>query len=375
MCASLIVDQGFSAYGAREIAKDPSKTSGLVAEVVTARFLFAAVGYLTVLIFAFFFVEDGILRQLLLLYGLSLWVLPLLLQWVFQGHDRMNLVAAAQVIRQTVFVGVIFVFVRGTGDLLLVGAAEVAGVTCAAVFTLAMYRHGFSKQTSFRPALSAKLIKEGMPIGFSQMFWVIKMFGATFIVGLVATAADTGYFAGAMRIYIALHTFVWLYYANLLPSFSRTWEEGNEKFSRLIKNSLMIVVPLSLAGGVVWVLAAPFVMTTAYGQEFSSGGGALQWLAGACVAAAISGHYRFGLIAAGFQNKEMWTSALGAAAAIVLIPFGYFQAGTSGAAAALCAAEIIVLLASFLIAKRVLFNKILLNAGGNDFVSFREASR
>ena len=30
MCASLIVDQGFSAYGAREIAKSPEKTAHLV---------------------------------------------------------------------------------------------------------------------------------------------------------------------------------------------------------------------------------------------------------------------------------------------------------------------------------------------------------
>ena len=53
------------------------------------------------------------------------------------------------------------------------------------------------------------------------------MFGSTLIIGLVATAEDTGYFAGAMRILIALHTFVWLYYFNLLPSLSRSWAAGH----------------------------------------------------------------------------------------------------------------------------------------------------
>ncbi len=45
MGASLLVDQGFSSYGAREIAKYPSETSRLVAEVVTARFLLAGLGW------------------------------------------------------------------------------------------------------------------------------------------------------------------------------------------------------------------------------------------------------------------------------------------------------------------------------------------
>lgn len=356
MCASLIVDQGFSSYGAREIAKNPSETARLTAEVVTARFLMAAVGYLAIALFAFWFVNDQTIRLLLLIYGLSLWALPLLLQWVFQGHDRMNLVALTGIIRQTIFVGIVFAFVKSANDLLLVGVAETAAVAIAAIFSVWLYRRYFAPKMRLRPMFSAKLFREGAPIGLSQMFWTVKMFGATLILGLVATAEDTGYFAGAMRILIALHTFVWLYHFNLLPSLSRAWAKGREKFSGIIGNSMRIVVPIGLAVGIVWVLLAPFVMRTVYGQDFSHGGGALQWLAGACVAAAISGHYRFGLIAAGFQSLEMVTSAIGAIVAAVLIPIGYFQAGTSGAAAALCVAEIVVLLCSWLIAKRVLFS-------------------
>lgn len=358
MCASLIVDQGFSAYGAREIAKSPADTPRLVAEVVTARFLLAGVGYIAIVVFTFSFVRDQTITGLLLVYGLSLWALPLLLQWVFQGHDRMHLVGITQVIRQTIFVVAVFAFVRGTGDLLWVGIAEVAGVTSAALFSVLVYRRYFSGHSQVRPAFSTKLFREGTPIGLSQMFWVVKMFGATFIVGLVATAEDTGYFAGAMRIYIALHTFVWLYYFNMLPSLSRAWEQGAEQLAAIIKHSIWIVALVSLFGGVIWIAAAPFVMTKVYGSSFLPGGGALQWLAGACIAAAFSGHYRYGLIAAGYQRKEMFAMALGSVVAVVLIPVGYFNAGTSGAAAALCLAECAVLLCSWIIAKRTIFKRL-----------------
>ena len=357
MCAGLIVDQGFSAYGAREIAKSPSETGRLVAEVVTARFMLAGFGYLAIVIFAFWFVAEKAIINLLLVYGLSLWALPLLLQWVFQGHDRMHLVGMTQAIRQMVFVLAVFVFVRGTDDLVWVGIAEVSGVTAAALFSVWMYQRYFSNNMSPRPALSARLFREGTPIGLSQMFWVLKMFGATFIVGLIATAEDTGYFAGAMRIYIALHTFVWLYFFNLLPSLSRAWEHGPEQFSGLISRSIRIVASISLVGGIIWFLSASFVMRSVYGESFLPGGGALRWMAGACIAAALSGHFRFGLIAAGYQSKEMLTAALGAVIAVVLIPVGYVNAGITGAAAVLCLAECSVLLFVWLISKGPLFDR------------------
>jgi O-antigen/teichoic acid export membrane protein len=356
MCASLIVDQGFSSYGAREIAKNPNITSTITTEVVTARLLMSVIGYACISGFAFLVVTDETIRLLLLIYGLSLFGLPFLLQWVFQGHDRMNLVALTQIVRQTIFVGVVFIFVRTTTDLLFVGLAEVAAVSFAALFSVWLYKKNFKSSVLLRPRLSAKLFREGVPIGLSQMFWTVKMFGATLILGMIATAEDTGYFAGAMRILIALHAFVWLYYFNLLPSLSRAWAKVDGSFSKTIRNSMKIVLPVSFVIGIIWILLAPFVMASVYGSEFRLGGIALQFMGGTFVVAAISGNFRFGLIAAGFQNKEMLTSALGAIVAGICIPIGYFQAGTGGAAAMLLVAEIIVLIASWLFTKQCLLD-------------------
>lgn len=355
MCASLIVDQGFSSYGAREIAKDPGSTVKYVAEIVSARFLLAALSFAAIVAFAFAFVWEESVLKLVLAYGLSLWTLPLLLQWVFQGHDRMKLVAITQLIRQTVFVAVVITLVRRADDLVFVGFAELAGVTVAAIFSLWAYRRFFAGKVWFKPTISKQLFFEGTPIGLSQGFWVLRMFGATLILGLVASADDTGYFAGAMRIFIALHTFVFLYYFNLLPSLSRAWVDGREQFGWLFQRSIRIVVAACVVVGSVWYLLAPTMMTVSYGGSFLNGASALQWLAGAWIAAAISGHYRFGLVAAGQQKKEMFTSALGALVVVILIPFGYLNGGPAGAASGVFFAEVSVLISSWLLAKRTLF--------------------
>ncbi len=355
LCAGLIVDQGFGSYGAREIAKNHGRASDLIAEIIGARFVLACFAYSVILLLILALQRAGILESLLLLYGLSLFAAPLMLSWVFQGFEKMNTVAAIQLIRQSVFAVIVLVFVRSVDLLLFVAFAEIAAVFAAAVFSIWAVRKKLRLRIKLSLRFSPQLFREGVPIGLSQMLWVVKMFGATLIVGLIATPEDTGYFAGAMRIFIALHAFVWLYYFNLLPSLARSWTQGKEAFSLLIRKSMRIVILLSVPGGIIWIFNSSLVMTSVYGADFSPGTGALQWLAGACVAAAISGHYRFGLIAAGFQQQEMMTAAVGATAAAILIPIGYYNAGTSGAAAALCFAEVAVLSVSWVIARRALF--------------------
>lgn len=355
LCASLIVDQGFSTYGAREIAKNPRSTARLMREIVTARLFLAAGSFICVAVFAALFIEESSVRQLVIVYALSLWLLPFLLQWVFQGHEQMKVVSQMQIIRQSVFAVVIFGCVSGAGDLIKVGLAEIGAVAAAALFGVLMFRKNFSFDEKIEFKISAELFREGAPIGLSQIFWTVKMFGATLILGLLASAEETGLFAGAMRIFIALHVFVWFYYFNFLPVLTRCWNESRENFKSLVKNSLKIVLPVSLLCGIIGVWLAFFVMSAVYGENFAGGGSALQWLALAWTVTAISGHFRFGLIAAGFQRKELITSTLGAISVLILLPWGYRFFGISGAAAALLIAETGILIVAGFYARKLLF--------------------
>jgi O-antigen/teichoic acid export membrane protein len=223
-----------------------------------------------------------------------------------------------------------------------------------AAYSTWAYRRVYGGAFEKRLTISKRLLREGAPIGLSQMFWMVKLFGATFILGLVAPASDVGYFAGALRILLALHTFVWLYYFNLLPSLSRAWQESAESFAGVIGRSMHGVAWVSLAAGILFAAAAPALMKIAYGAPFEQAGPVLQYLVAVCVLAALSGHYRFGLIAAGRQTAEMATSALGAVVAMIAIPVGYTNSGPSGAAMGLCVAEAAVWLSSWLCGRHIL---------------------
>jgi PST family polysaccharide transporter len=357
MCAGMIVEQGLGSFGAREIASNPRETRVLIREIVFLRFCLAFIAYAAVLVFAVEAVHDPNVSRLVLVYGISLWLMPVSLIWVFQGHKCMGLVALMQFTRYSVFALIVFVFVHTINDLYVVAWAEVLAVGSAALLSVALYRKLLrsSSNVSFRKPNPKNTLVEALPIGLSQMLWVLKYFGATLIVGLIASPEQTGYFGASMRVFIALHTFVWLYYFNLLPSMAETWKSSPKELSRLVNRSMQFLIPVSVAVAVVWVAGARTAISLAFGQGFLEGSTTLQWLCGVWIAAAISGHYRFGLIAAGYQRQELLTAAAGAFLAVVFIPAGFYSWGIAGAAAGLFLAEIMVLLTSWLFARRLLY--------------------
>ena len=115
--AGLVVEWGLGAYGAREVAKEPSRTETLVREIVTARLLLAVVAYGGVLAVTLVLDPAPVLTRLLVIYGASLLAMPWLLQWVFQGHDDMRAVAIATVTRQAGFAVVVFLWLRSPEQL------------------------------------------------------------------------------------------------------------------------------------------------------------------------------------------------------------------------------------------------------------------
>jgi O-antigen/teichoic acid export membrane protein len=96
------------------------------------------------------------------------------------------------------------------------------------------------------------------------------------------------------------------------------------------------------------------LITAVYGDAFSAAGATLQCFAGVFVVAALSGHYRFGLIAAGRQTTEMWAALLGAVIAATFIPLFYRRLGPAGAAQALLLAELAVWIFTWHVGRRSL---------------------
>jgi O-antigen/teichoic acid export membrane protein len=333
---SLLIDLGLGIYGAREIAKDRALLPSITRRVVSTRCWLTLITLGGLALFVSVMRLSWEVRWLLLLFGLTLIPTPLLLQWVFQGIDQMQWVSAAQVVRYGTFSLLALLLVHSPAQLWTIPLAELTAVTACVGFNLGAYHYRFGSLPSrLLPRLDRTLITEALPIGLSQLMWAAKFFFATVFLGLFAREEEVGQFGAALRIIVALHTFITLYFYNLLPSISQYSKESDSLLASLVGGAMRASSWLALLGCMIGTISAKPAMHLIYGADYEGAAIVLQlllWMLGVTLWGA---HYRCTLIGCGFQRLELLGAAIGAGLNVLLITLLYSRFGLAGAASAM----------------------------------------
>lgn len=355
--ATIFSDLGLGVYGARELAKHPDSSSTLMVHITALRYILSTVAYFLLVLLAIWMNQPQEVKNLIFLYGLTLFGLPLLIQWTFQGRDWMQFIALASIVRWSVFFTGIFLFVRSTDNLIRVPFVEMAGICSAVILLGGVYIKffGFPK-AAFQKEFLLQALRKAAPIGGSELMWAIRVYFATILLGLIIGGSELGWFSAALRLVIALHAFVWLYFYNLFPSISRTTTTGLSELQKIIAHSLKLS-PIVLLIGVLGVLFAQPAVSLFFGKEFQQAGEAFKILIWVIPIAWMSGHYRYALIGYDKQTVEFGCSMLGAITSILLNLILVPRIGYLGAAWALVVSEAVIWLLAYIFARIKVFQK------------------
>ncbi len=317
---ALFVQMGLGSYGAREIARQPARAQQLLSEIMAVRMWMGGLSVAFLLVFAATVDKSADVRLLIVAYGASLLVVPGMTLWFFQGHDAMHWVAAANLIRHGTFATCVFFFFRGDHPLWWIGVFETASVLASIGFGLwvVLGPMGFSFVIP-RPAprRSWEHLRAAGSIGLSNLAWALLWLSPVVLLGLRVDDASLGWFGASHRATMALHTFVWWYFFNLLPAISRTAGQPPEELRRLVGRSLSIVSWGSIFAALAGTLLAGPALGLAFGSGFFEGGPLLAALIWCIPIAAVGGHYRYMLIGYDLQHWLFVWTAVGAAVTMV----------------------------------------------------------
>ena len=324
---SLPADLGLGAYGAREIAHNPANAARLLHVVTGLRMLLALCSMALLAVFIMLLNKGAEVKYLLALYGVSLLGGPFLLQWFFQAHDQMRWVGVASIIRQAGFAALVFIFCRRQTSLVYVGAFECGSILCVALYCAYVTRRmGFGwPWPDLRIRHLAGHLGQAVPIGLAEIAWAFMWYFCTVLLGLVFSGLTLGWFGAAHRVVMALHTFVWLYFFNLLPSISRCVGRPTGQLLHLMNGSMRFIAWTGLFGAALLTALAPQVLGLLYGQSFRGAAGSFSILIWMLPIAMLSGHYRYTLIAYRLQNSLLRCTVISAVVAVALgfalVPF------------------------------------------------------
>jgi O-antigen/teichoic acid export membrane protein len=314
-------DLGLGIYGAREVARNPSLARQLLREITGLRMALTLCSMVALTVFILLLNKSADMKVLLALYGVSLLGTPFLLQWFFQGHDRMQWVGAASVVRQAIFTALVFLTFRAGMSVARLGLIECASVAGLALFCSLVVKRDMGYDWPWPDMHIVRLLghlKKSTPIGLSELAWAFMWYFCTVLLGFFYPNKSLGWFGASHRALMALHTFVYLYFFNLLPSISRCVTQPVKNLLELMDGSVRFAAWSGLYATVLLTFAAPDLLGLVYGRDFRPASGSFVVLVWMLPVAMLSGHYRYVLVAYNHQKQLLKYTAIAAVAAVAL---------------------------------------------------------
>jgi len=336
-------ESGLGSYGARLIERSPGLAPTLIPQVAVLRGMLGLPAYAVILFMSERYGMPGV--GILAIYGVLVLLTPFFTQWVFQGLRQMQWVAATSALRYGIFAAIVLSLIRTGSDTRLVAVAEICGALAVVLFNAFIIRNVLHIRLQWNGALRGALglLKQTWFLGASDLAWAAMWYSPSVMLGWVAVFRmyEVAWMAAAIRIVMALHTFVWLYFFNMIPNLSKELHEGlpgwRDLLARSITNSTWVACLVALSG----TFFAPVIVEIIYGPKYVAAVLPFQIAMWMIPVAWFSGHFRFSLIASGHQRLEFLASA---AAAVVTVAGAYAGArlhGASAAAVALLAGGIV----------------------------------
>jgi O-antigen/teichoic acid export membrane protein len=330
-------ESGLGSYGARLIERSPHLTPTLIPQVAVLRAMLGLPAYLGILFISERYGMPGV--GILAIYGVLVLLTPFFTQWVFQGLRQMQWVAAASSLRYGIFAALVILLIRGGSDTRLVAVAEVFAALAVVIFNAFIIYRVLRIRLEWHGAVTGavKLLKHAWFLGASDLAWAAMWYSPSIIIGWLAIRQlyQVAWVAAAVRIVMALHTFVWLYFFNMIPNLSKEIHDGLDGWRDLLARSMstsMWAACLIALGG---TFCAPVIVQTTYGSRYEAAVLPFQIAIWMIPVTWFSGHFRFSLIASGHQRLEFLACAAGGAVTVVSAYFAVQLAGAPGATAAL----------------------------------------
>ena len=266
-----LTDYSFNLSATRRVAihrDDPEELSKIFSSVMAAKLLLTLLG-LVVLMGAVFAVPK--LREHWILFPLSFlavtgnFLFPL---WLFQGLQKLEQVAIRDFLAKLLGIIAIFLLVHRDSDYPM--AAAVQGGSVALAGLIGLVSVPFVVQFRWRRPAYAD-IREALVSGW-PLFLPLAASSLTVtnvvILGLFSSAAEVGYYSGALRIITALRALVTPIVTAVYPHVSVKAGRSEREAVRFIQRYAFLLSGPFLAMGIVLMTAGPWIIRLVLGGKY-----------------------------------------------------------------------------------------------------------
>jgi O-antigen/teichoic acid export membrane protein/glycosyltransferase involved in cell wall biosynthesis len=277
----VLSDLGLATTVLRDISARPVDTEAVMRRSVPLRAVLSAVAVAVMVLLGLIIPFDEQTKLAILIWSVGAWatlmnvaVLP-----VLQAQLKMHWAVSANVVGRTVALALTLGALAADLGFSGVVWAQVIGVVVTFFFDLAVVR----RLVPLRPILDLPYwrtlvrgsIVIGLAIGLGQVFF--KIDGV--ILALVRPAAEVGFYGAAYKFLEVSDLLVAAIALSVFPMLTHYASTGSDNLRPLVQRTFDILLAVSAAVALVFLLFAEELVVLSSGQEFAAGADALRLLA------------------------------------------------------------------------------------------------
>jgi O-antigen/teichoic acid export membrane protein len=262
---------GLTRQGTKEIARRPERAGEFITNILSMRLCLSVFAILALLITASILNKSHDVKELIYLFGLGLLPTAFLIDWAFQGLERMEYVALSRGISALFYFIFVFILVKDQRNLMLIPYVQFAATCIAALFLIICFNNGHPPlQHSVRFSTWPSLIGAAWPLGLAII--LVQMINNIDVVllGIFKSNSDVGYYSAAYKLIFVCILIIGNLFESLFPSLSRLYHTDPERFIHtqaiILKCMIALAVPLFIGG----IIVSKFLILTLYGNSYST---------------------------------------------------------------------------------------------------------
>jgi O-antigen/teichoic acid export membrane protein len=356
---ALFVALGIPMYGMREIAKQNNNPEGrnqVFSELFVINVLSAIIFSIVYLITIFSVPTLAQDKEFLLITGVLVLFVPLNVDWFFSGREKFKLVTLRTLAAKVIALGGLFVFVRTREDII-----PYLILTVVANLSSQIWNFGYMlktevkfrfKQLQLKKHLNAVLVLFASNIAIS----VYTML-STLLLGFLSDYTQVGYYTSAIKVSKMILPIVTAMSSVIVARIStiKGEKDNQTEILRLLNSSFGYMMMLAVPATIGLMMIAPRFVPLFFGAEFIPATVSLQILSLLILIIGISNLFGWQvLVAMDHEKKFLAAVLLGTISNFGLNLLLVSKYGSIGASVASVIAEIMVTVATFIFALKVM---------------------
>ena len=277
---STIVAFGFTTYGTREVARNRTDfffIRSLTTSIFVQRIILAFIaGIVLILIMPSIPIMAANPEYMIVAY-ISMVLTATLPDFIFQGLEDMSILTKRFVVSRLVSIILIFAFIQGPNQLLLVAVFEAVPSLIAFIWSwvdVVIKRKITLSLKLLKPKQSWEILKTSTVFFISSASTTVFTNLTTVMIGIyIVNQAEISYWSLASMCISALQSLYTPIYNSIYPHVV-----AHRKFS-LVKKALLIGFPVVIAAVILVIFLSPLAMWILGGSEYLDGSIVLQLLA------------------------------------------------------------------------------------------------